>query len=47
MAEEKHEKTENSKPQETGPAYKEEKPNPDIKAPKYSIGIYTNYKKTK
>ena len=26
---------------------KEEKPNPDIKAPKYSIGIYTNYKKTK
>jgi hypothetical protein len=47
MAEEKQEKTENSKPQETGPAYKEEKPNPEIKAPKYSIGIYTTYKKKK
>lgn len=47
MTKENPQKPETSKPQETGPAYTEEKPNPDIKPPEYSIGIYTNYKKEK
>jgi hypothetical protein len=47
MAEEKKEQVETSKPEGPVDAHREEKPNPDIKPPKYSIGVFTDSNKKK